>query len=91
MKEENISQEFRLKNIEETRNYFIKEMDNNELIIKKHKKVCTTLNYIEHFLILDSVITGCVSISDFGSLACIPIGITSSSTGLKICSRTAGN
>ena len=32
MKEENISQEFRFKNIEETRNYFIKEMDNNELI-----------------------------------------------------------
>ena len=91
MKEENISQEFRFKNIEETRNYFIKEMDNNELITKKHKKVCTTLNYIEHFLILASVITGCVSISDFGSLVCIPIGITSSSIGLKIFSRTAGN
>ena len=24
---------------------------------KKHKKVCTTLNYIEHFLILASTIT----------------------------------
>ena len=27
---------------------------------KKHKKVCTALNYIEHFLILTSVITKCV-------------------------------
>ena len=52
-------------------------------MIKKHKKVCTTLNYIEHFLILDSTITGCVFISGFASLAGIPIGITSSTTGLS--------
>ena len=30
MVEENISQEFRLKNIDETRNYFLKETSNNE-------------------------------------------------------------
>ena len=35
---------------------------------KIHKKVCATLNYIEHFLILASTITGCVSISDFASV-----------------------
>ena len=29
MSEENISQEFRLKNIDETRNYFIKEINQN--------------------------------------------------------------
>ena len=51
MVEENISQEFRLKNIDETRNYLIEEINRNELMSKKHKKVCTTLNYIEHFLI----------------------------------------
>ena len=27
---------------------------------KKHKKVCTTLNYVEHVLILVSTITGCI-------------------------------
>ena len=57
---------------------------------EKHKKVCTTLNYIEHFLILASTITGCVSISAFASLIGIPIGITSSAIGLKICAITAG-
>ena len=57
---------------------------------KKHKKVCTTLNYIEHFLILGSTITGCVSISAFASLVGIPIGITSSAIVLKICEITAG-
>ena len=51
--------------------------------------VCTTLNYIEHFLILVSAVTGCVSISAFPSLVGIPIVITSSAVGLKICVITA--
>ena len=51
MKEENISQQFRLKNIEEIKIYFIREIDQNELMTKKHKKLCKTLNYIEHILI----------------------------------------
>ena len=41
MGEENISKEFRLKNIDETRNYLIEEINQNELISEKHKKVCT--------------------------------------------------
>ena len=56
---------------------------------KKHKKVCATLNHIEQFLILDSTITGCVPISAFASLVGIPIWITSSAIGLKICAITA--
>ena len=66
--EENISQEFRRKNIDETRNYFIEEIYRNELMSKNDKKVVTTLNYIEHFLILASAIPGCVCISSFASL-----------------------
>ena len=50
MSEQNISQEFRLKNIDETRNYFLKEIEQNKLMSEKHKKVCTNLKYIEHFL-----------------------------------------
>ena len=49
MVEENISQEFRLKNIDETKSYFLKEIEKNELMSRKHKKICTTLNYNEHF------------------------------------------
>ena len=37
MVEENISQEFRLKNIDETRNYFLKKIEKNELMSRKHK------------------------------------------------------
>ena len=41
--EENKSQEFRLKNIDETRNYLIEETNRNEIVSKKHGKVCRTL------------------------------------------------
>ena len=60
------------------------------LMSRKHKKVCRTLNYIEQFLILTSAITGCTSISAFASLLGIPIVITSSAIGLKICEIVAG-
>ena len=78
---ENTSQEFRLNNTDETRNYFIKEINQNELMSKKHKNVCRVLNYIEHLLISISAIPGCISISAF--LIGSSIGITSSAVGLK--------
>ena len=90
MIEENISREFRLKNTGETRNYFLEEIKQNELMNKKHKKICTTLDYIEQFLILGSRVTVCISISAFASLIDIPIRITSFTTGLKIFAITAG-
>ena len=89
MAKENICQEFRLRNIDETRNYLIEEINQKELMCNKHKKVCWTLNCIEQFLILGSTITGCDSISAFASLVGIPIGITSSAIGLKIFAITA--
>ena len=85
--EENISQEFRLKNIDERRNDFIVEINQ---MGKKHEKVCTTLNYIEQLLILASAVTECVSISDFVSLVSISIHITSATVGFKISLINAG-
>ena len=70
----NINQKFRSKKIGGTRNQCLEETKQNELISRKHKKVCTTLNYIEHFLVLSSVVTGCISV--FPSLLGIPIAIT---------------
>ena len=79
MAEENISQKFRLKNRDETRNCLVEEI---KQMSKNHKKVCTALNHIEHFLTLASTITGCIS--DFAFFIGIPIEITSSAIGLKI-------
>ena len=84
-----MSQEFKLKNINGTRNYFLEKIKQNELVSKKLKKACTTLKYIEQFLILASTITGFISVS-FASLLGIPIGITNSAKGVKICAITAG-
>ena len=89
MVKKNISKEFRMKNIDETRNYFLEETEQNELMYIAHKKVCITLNYIEHFLILTFLLIRCISISVSTSLLGIPIGITSSAVGLKICAITA--
>ena len=85
-----MSQEFRLKNIDETRNYLPEKLEQNELMSKKYKKICTTLNYIEHFLILASTIIEFISIPAFATLLVIPIGITSSTIGLKICAIATG-
>ena len=57
---------------------------------KMYKNFCSTLNYIDHFLILASTINGCVSMSAFSSLLSIPIGIMSSAISLRICAITAG-
>ena len=67
MSKENIIQEFRLKNVDQTKNYFAGEIEENELMSRKYKMVCTTLDYTEHNYteILASAITGCISISGF--------------------------
>ena len=65
MTEENIIQEFRFKEIDEKRNYFIEEIKQNELISKRHKKICRILNYTWHLLILVFAVTRSVSISAF--------------------------
>ena len=56
---------------------------------KKSKKVSTTLNYIDHLLILASAVTGCISISAFASKSDFTAGIMSSAVGLKIGAVTA--
>ena len=45
---------------------------------------------VEHLIILVSTVTGCVSVSVFPSLVCVPVGITSSVARIKICEITAG-
>ena len=49
----------------------------------KLKKVCMSLNYIEHFLILIYVVTGGISIPASASLLDVLIGIPSSEICIK--------
>ena len=59
-----MSQHFRLKKIDKPRNYFLeeKEQSKKKFMRSNHKKVCAIINYIEHFPILNSAITGFISI-----------------------------
>ena len=75
--------EFRLRKIDETRNYIFEEIKHNDLMSGKHKKTCNYLNYVEHLLILVSTITGCILISALASLVCVPVSITSPAVRLK--------
>ena len=70
--------------MDEKGNCFIEEINQNELMSKKHKIVCRVLNYIKDLLVSIPSITGCVSISAFASLVSTPTGITSSAIGLNI-------
>ena len=79
-----------MKKIDETRNYFIEQIKQNEFISKKHKKICKILSCTEDLLILASKVTGCVSNYAFASLAGIPVDIASSAITMKICVINAG-
>ena len=83
---EETSLEFRLRKIHEIRNYLLDEIKHNDLMSEKCKKTCMYSNYVEHLLILVSTVTTSV----FASLVCVPVGITSSAVGIKICAITAG-
>ena len=80
MSEENISQEFSLKDVDETKN-LIEEINQNELMSKEHKKVYRVLNYIEQLFFLISTVNGYVFIFAFASLVNIPKRITTYAMG----------
>ena len=60
------------------------------MISRKQNKFCITLKHIEHFLILASTITGCISISAFAPFLVISIAFTGYATTLKICAIASG-
>ena len=64
-----------MKNVEGIKNYLIIDIDQNVLMSNKHKKTSTAVYYMEHFLILAPVITGCFSIFAYASSLVIPIEI----------------
>ena len=92
MVKQNVSLVFRIQNIDETRNYSLQELNHNEFVGEKQKKVRRTLNYFEeYFLVFASALSGCVSVLEFCSLVGVQVGITSSAVRLKrftITSRT---
>ena len=63
----------------------MEEINQNELMSKKHKEVCKTLSYIKNDFILASTIAGCISVSGFPYFIGFLVRITSYVIGLLIC------
>ena len=59
-------------------------------MIEKYKKTCKYLHYVELLVILSSTVTSCVSVSAFALLVCVPVGVTNSAVGIKICAIAKG-
>ena len=68
----------------------LEEIKHNDFMSKKDKNVCRVLSYFEHFLVFISEFSGYVSMSAFTSSVVVPLGITGSAVGKKICTTTAG-
>ena len=62
-----------------------------ELMIEKYKKRCKNINSVKNLLICVLTVTGCLSISAFVSLVCVPVGIVTSAVEMKIRAITAGS
>ena len=51
---EEVSLEFRLRKVDDTRSYLLDEIKYNDLMSEKYKKTYKYLNHVEHLLILVS-------------------------------------
>ena len=72
MAKENVGLDFRLKKVDETRNYLLDDIKYNDLMSKKHKKLCTALNNLQSFLVFISAVSVCVPVYKFASLVGVP-------------------
>ena len=75
-------QQFRLKKINEIRDYFIAEIKGRELISKRLSKYIALFDYFDKSLIVMSLTTGSISIASFVTVIGAPVGIVSASFSL---------
>ena len=54
---EEVTLEFRLRKIDETRNYLVEEVNHSDLMTENYKKTCKYLSHVKHLLILVSKVT----------------------------------
>ena len=78
---ENISneQQFRLNKINETKDYFLAEIRERELISKNISKYIASLDYFDKSLNVLSILSGSISIASFVTVIAAPQGITGAS------------
>ena len=87
----NISKEkqFRLNKINETKDCFLAEIRERELISKKISKCIASLDYFDKPLNVFSILSGSISVASFATRIGAPAGIIGASCGFT-CSITSG-
>ena len=83
------NQQFRLNKINEIKDYFIAEIKERELMIKKLSKYIAICDYSDKLLVILSITSGSISIASFATVIGIPVGIASASPSLTF-SLSAG-
>ena len=68
-------QQFRLKKINEVKDYFVAEIKEKELISKRVSKHITSFDYFDKSLMVLSVTTGSISIASFSTVIEAPVGM----------------
>ena len=78
----NDQQQFRLNKIKETKDYFVAEIKERELMSKRLSKYIASFDYFDKSLIVLSVTTGSISIASFATVIGAPVGMMSASCSL---------
>ena len=73
-----------IKIIDKARDCILEEIQHDYLMSKKHSKACKYLNYVEHLLILASVL-------QCASIIAVSVAIIRSALGIKNCAITLGS
>ena len=76
------NQQFRLKKINEIKDYFIAEIKERELMSKRLSKYIASFDYFDKSLIVLSARSGSISIALFATVIGTPVGIVSASLSL---------
>ena len=75
-------QQFRLKKINEIKDYFVVDIKEKKLMSKRLSKYIASFDYIDKSLIVLSVTGGSISIASFATVIGEPVGIASASISL---------
>ena len=75
-------QQFRLKKINEVKDYFVAEIKERQLMSKRLSKYIASFEYFDKSLIISSVTTGSISVASFATVTGAPVGIVSESFSL---------
>ena len=75
-------QQFRLKKINEVKDYFVAEIKERQLMSKRLSKFIASFEYSDKSLIILSVTTGSISVASFATVTGAPVGIVSVSFSL---------